>query len=187
MRQPVRIEGSAAGSTTVNSALRRDVPGRQRRPDQLRLDRGGALIGCEQDREGASAATSAILEACSKPRIRMKRRVERDFRHRRQHAHQRPQQRLDGAVAGGGKPERHADHDRDARNRQTAETAWSRRACRNAGSASCWASRANTAAGGGSSDGGAMPALARPCQSARIRRDRQRRRAATLRMCARRS
>ena len=71
MRQPVSTEGSAAISTTLNSAARCDVPAA--RADQTSLV-STADVPCQvASRIGnmASATTSVIFEASSKPSVRI--------------------------------------------------------------------------------------------------------------------
>ena len=70
MRQPVSTAGSAAISTTVNSARRGVQPAA--RADQTSFGSTAAVPCQVASRIGntASAATSAILEEWSKPRIR---------------------------------------------------------------------------------------------------------------------
>ena len=100
MRQPVSTDGSAAISTTVNSARALRGAGRARRPHELRLDRRRALIGREQDREHRVGDDQRDLRGVVEAEDQHERRIERDLRHRRQHAHQRLDQRLDRAAAG---------------------------------------------------------------------------------------
>ena len=167
MRQPVRTEGRAAGSTIDEQRLASRGAGRQRRPDEFGLDCGGALVGCKQDRKGGVRRHQRDLGGVLEAEDENEGGVKRDLRNGRQHAYDRAQERFDGAVARRRNPERNADQRPRWRSPQTAGTAWSPRAREKPGRRVAAASLANTAAGGGSSDGGAMPALVRPCHRAR--------------------
>ena len=91
MRQPVRIAGSAAGNTTVNSAgAAKPPPPAPTTPAWVR--RGGALIGRQQDRKDGIGNDQGHLGGMLEAEDQNERGVECDFRHRRQHAHERPQQ-----------------------------------------------------------------------------------------------
>ena len=145
MRQPVSTEGIAAISTTVNSARALRAAGRARRPDQLGLDRGRALIGREQDREHGVGHDQRDLGGIVEAEDQDHRRIERDLRQRREHAHQRLDDAFDELAARRRDAERDADDERDGEAREQAEQRDARVRPEIRRLPNCWISRANTA------------------------------------------
>jgi hypothetical protein len=85
IRTPTRMPRAAPRNTAAeNSAARSCRP-----PQQLGFDQGAALVVCERDRECRLDRNRRVLGCLGKAECQAKRRIERDFRQRRQHANER--------------------------------------------------------------------------------------------------